>query len=256
VLRRMKNALTAETADIHTPYGATESLPVCTISGSEVLEETREQTRTGAGTCVGRPFSQIDLKVIEITDGPIGSLNDVRELPTGEIGEIIVRGPSTTREYFLRPEATAAAKIPDGVTFWHRMGDVGYRDKQGRLWFCGRKAHIVETKLGRLFTIRCEAIFNDHSRIYRSALVGVGDKPNQRPVIIVESEQGEFPDSDADRQQLKRELLDLAAASPLTETIHTVLFHPSLPVDTRHNVKIFREKLAPWAERELHGRSD
>jgi len=255
VLRRMRSALTAESADIHTPYGATESLPICTISGSEVLEETCQQSQTGAGTCVGRPFAQIELKIIEIIDGPIGSLDEVRELPPGEIGEIIVRGPSTTREYFRRLEATAAAKISDGATFWHRMGDVGYRDDQGRLWFCGRKTHIVETEQGRLFTIRCEAIFNQHPRIYRSALVGVGDKPNQRPVIIVEPEPGEFPDSTADRQQLERELLDLAAASPLTKTIHTLLFHPSLPVDTRHNVKIFREKLAPWAERELHGRS-
>ena len=256
VLARMRNALTAENADIHTPYGATESLPVCTISGREVLDETREQTRRGAGTCVGRLFPRIELKIIEITEGPIESVQTVRELPAGDIGEIIVRGPSTTREYFRCSEATATAKIADGETFWHRMGDVGYRDEQGRLWFCGRKAHIVETAQTRLFTIRCEAIFNEHPKIYRSALVGVGEKPNQRPIIVVEPEQGAFPSGKAERRQLERELLELAAASPLTESIQTVLCHRSLPVDTRHNVKIGREKLAVWAEQELRRRGE
>ena len=199
------------------------------------------------------------MKIIQITDGPIASMDDISELPRGEIGEIIVRGPSTTREYFQRPAATTAAKIVDEKSlssslpprFWHRMGDVGYVDDQGRLWFCGRKAHIVETELAWLFTIPCEAIFNNHSRVFRSALVGVGSKPKQRPVIIVEPEAGQFPKSADDEERFRKELLDLARANPITASIETVLFHRSLPVDIRHNVKIFREKLGPWAEREL-----
>jgi len=109
-----------------------------------------------------------------------------------------------TREYFLRPEATRLAKIPDGAQFWHRMGDVGYRDEHGKLWFCGRKAHMVETAEGPMFTICCEAIFNQHPRIYRCALVGVGEKPKQRPVIIVEPEQGDFPQSQTARRGTAR----------------------------------------------------
>ena len=131
------------------------------------------------------------------------------------------------------------------------MGDVGYLDEQGRLWFCGRKAHIVETELGRLFTIPCEAIFNNHPRVFRSALVGVGSKPKQRPVIIVEPERGQFPETANDQNRFRAELLVLGRANPLTMSIETVLFHRSLPVDIRHNVKIFREKLGPWAETEL-----
>jgi len=102
-----------------------------------------------------------------------------------------------------------------------------------------------------MFTICCEAIFNQHPRIYRSALVGVGGKPQQRPVIIVEPEQGDFPQSQTARKQLTEELLELGQANALTQSIETVLFHKSLPVDIRHNVKIFREKLAPWAERQV-----
>ncbi len=251
VIQRMRQTLTNPQADINTPYGATESLPVASICGREVLEETSSQTAKGAGTCVGDPFPGVQVKIIQIHNDPIASLDQAVELPAGEIGEIIVQGPMATREYFLRPEATRLAKIPDGERFWHRMGDVGYRDEEGKLWFCGRKAHMLETAEGPMFTICCEAIFNQHSRIYRSALVGVGSKPNQRPVIIVEPEQGDFPESHAARQQLTAELLELGQANPLTESINTVLFHHSLPVDIRHNVKIFREKLAPWAERQV-----
>jgi len=237
--------------DIHTPYGATESLPVCSISGREIIAETAAKSRQGAGTCVGRLFPRMQLKIIEITPGPISQWNQVRELPVGEIGEIIVSGPVVTREYFRHPEATRMAKIADGDRFWHRMGDVGYLDPQGRLWFCGRKAHVVETSKGVMFTIRCEAIFNQHPQIFRSALVGVGNKPDQRPVIIVEPETGQFPESPQAEARMRTDLLNLGRANPLTQQIETVLFHRSLPVDIRHNVKIFREKLAPWAEQQL-----
>ncbi|QDT98387.1 fatty acid CoA ligase family protein [Gimesia aquarii] len=251
VIERMRQTFSNSETDINTPYGATESLPVASICGREVIEETSEQTRSGAGTCVGAPFPGVQVKIIEIHNEPIESIEQATELPAGEIGEIIVQGPMATREYFLRPEATRLAKIPDGEQFWHRMGDVGYRDEAGKLWFCGRKAHIVETTQGAMFTIRCEAIFNEHPRIYRSALVGVGAKPNQKPVMIVEPEQGEFPESKPDREQLTQELLALGQANSLTQSIETVLFHRSLPVDIRHNVKIFREKLVPWAEKQI-----
>ena len=257
VIERMRRAFSNPDADIHTPYGATESLPIASICGREVLEQTAPRSRQGAGTCVGRTFPGIEVKIIEITDGSTPSLTDASELPRGEIGELIVRGPSTTREYFQSPEATAAAKITHNnnpllpLAFWHRMGDVGYLDDEGRLWFCGRKAHIVETERGRLFTIPCEAIFNNHPRVFRSALVGVGSKPQQRPVIIVEPEAGEFPESAADQERFRTELLGLGRANPITALIETVLFHRALPIDIRHNVKIFREKLGPWAKSEL-----
>ena len=252
VLDRMLKSFEHDDADIHTPYGATESLPVASISGREVLSETAKQSRRGAGTCVGRLFPQVSVRIIEITDGPIEHISDTRESPRGEIGEILVQAPSTTREYFRRPDATTLAKIAgnDG-RFWHRMGDVGWFGEDDRLWFCGRKAHIVEAAAGRMFTIPCEAIFNEHMRVFRSALVGVGAKPDQKPVIIVEPEAGKFPESESDQKKFREELLQLGRESSLTESIETVLFHWSLPVDIRHNVKIFREKLAPWAEEQL-----
>lgn len=251
VLQSMTNALECKEGDIFTPYGATECLPVCSISGREVLTETAAKTEQGAGTCVGHAFPNVQVRIIEISNQPIGDITQANELPVGEIGEIIVQSPSATRQYFNKPEATANAKIADANSFWHRMGDVGYFDEQHRLWFCGRKAHIVETKQGRLFTIRCEAIFNGHPHVYRSALVGVGEKPHQQPVIIIEPTSEHFPQSKNQKEKFTKELLEKSKKSRLTENITAILFHHSLPVDIRHNVKIFREKLAPWAAKQL-----
>ena len=133
------------------------------------------------------------------------------------------------------------------------MGDVGWLDDQQRLWFCGRNAHIVETAAGRMFTVPCEAIFNEHAKIFRSALVGTGNKLHQQPVLIAEPEAGCWPASPAEEKTLREELFALGQANALTDRIEIdrILFHRSLPVDIRHNVKIFREKLAPWAAEQL-----
>jgi len=251
VLKRMNQILTRPEADLFTPYGATESLPVSSIGASEILNTTAPMTQRGAGTCVGTVFNQMSVKIIPMSDHPIASLDEVAELPAGEIGEIIVSGPSVTREYYLRPEATALAKIPDENRFWHRLGDVGYFDAEGRLWFCGRKAHVVVTPTETLYSVCCEAIFNQHPAIYRSALVGIGTKGNQRPAIVAEPEAGQFPDSSLGQEKLKAELLELGQQNPMTANIRDILLHPSLPVDTRHNVKINREALAVWAEPRL-----
>ena len=118
------------------------------------------------------------------------------------------------------------------------------RNKKGRIWFCGRKSHRVISAKKTLFTIPCEAIFNNHPRVFRSALVGVGLQGSQRPVICIELEPG---DTGKDKRGLKNELLALAKANPISEEIETVLFHRAFPVDIRHNSKIFREQLAAWA---------
>jgi acyl-CoA synthetase (AMP-forming)/AMP-acid ligase II len=253
VLQRMKRAIHPQ-GDVHTPYGATESLPVASISASEVLGETAAQSAQGAGTCVGRRFPGITWKIIRIDDGPIATIDRAADLPPGEIGELIVKGPVVTREYVTRVEANALHKIREGSDIWHRMGDVGYRDDDDRFWFCGRKAHRVLTADGPLYTIPCEAIFNQHPAVYRSALVGVGVAGQQRPVIIFETWPDRRPTTRQQQQTLIDELLQRARAHPLTQSIQDILIHPNLPVDIRHNAKIFREQLAVWAADRLGSR--
>jgi acyl-CoA synthetase (AMP-forming)/AMP-acid ligase II len=250
VLARMKGAIATD-GDIHTPYGATEALPVASISASEVLSETQYAWAQGGGTCVGRRFPGIRWKVIRIVDGPIGSIEKMLELPAQEIGELIVSGPVVTSEYVTRVENNALAKIQDGPNFWHRMGDAGYFDAQDRFWFCGRVAHRVQTGCGVLYTEPCEGIFNQHPAIFRSALVGVGPANRQRPVLIGEAWTERRPRSRAARQKLLGELGEIAAGHQLTAGIRHFMLHRSLPVDIRHNAKIFREQLAVWAARRL-----
>jgi len=240
-----------EGAQTYTPYGATEALPLTSFPGREMLAETAEATRRGQGMCVGRPLPEVTLRIIRIDDGPIDAWDEGRVLPVGEIGEVAVKGPVVTSAYHRLPEATRRAKIPDGDQVWHRMGDAGYVDPSGRLWFCGRLAHRVQTAQGTLWTICCEAIFNTVAGVARSALVGVGpDRTRQRPVIVVEPLPGQMPRWRRDREAFVGRLLAAGASDPRTRAIRMVLFHPAFPVDVRHNAKIRREALAQWAARQ------
>lgn len=245
VLKRFA-ALLPDDAEIFTPYGATEALPVSSIGSREVLAETGEMTGKGYGVCVGRPVAGISVAIIPVSDAPIAAWNDALALPPLEVGEITVRGPQVSRAYLNRPDATRLAKIPDsdgGV--WHRMGDVGYRDSSGRIWFCGRKSHRVTTDRETLFTIPVEGVFNTHPAVFRTALVGVGRPGSQQPVLCVELDKKA---GKPEHKQIRAELLELGSRYPHTRNICTILFHPAFPVDIRHNAKIFREKLAVWAE--------
>lgn len=248
VLERFEGRL-ANGAEIFTPYGATECLPVASIGSREILRETRRGTEAGLGVCVGRPVAEMTVKIAAISDAPIPEWDESLRQPAGVVGEIVVQGPVATRRYFNRDRATALAKIEEPQTgrFYHRMGDLGYFDQSGRLWFCGRKAHRVKTADETLYTVPCEGVFNTHPAVYRTALVGIGG-PVKKPVLCVELE------ADAKRlpkDRLVRELKEIGAKFPHTKNIEDFLFHDSFPVDVRHNAKIFREKLARWAERRL-----
>ena len=250
VLKQLEQILPKD-ANSYTPYGATEALPVTSISGAEILHETACLTREGKGTCVGRAAHDIELKIIPISDEPIAEWNDRLALPQGEIGEVVVKGEIVSAGYYHRDDRTALARIPDGRSFWHRMGDVGYLDTKGRLWFCGRKSHRVITAKKTLFTVPCEAIFNQHEDVFRCALVGIGPRTSQRPVIIVEPKGGKMPANRRAEIKFTEELLDLGRQNKLTRDIKDILFHRSFPVDFRHNAKIIREQLAVWAKGEI-----
>lgn len=251
VVAKMRDLLPRD-AQFWTPYGATECLPVAVIEGRE-LQATRAATEAGAGTCVGRAVAPNEVRIIAITDAPIADWSDVVEVAEGVVGEITVAGPTATDTYFNRDAQTRAAKIRERLAdgserIVHRMGDVGYLDAQGRLWFCGRKSHRVETADGPLYTEQAEPVFNTHPAVRRTALVGVGALGAQRPVLCVEL----APDANARYwPRIERALRELGAAHAHTARIDTFLQHPKFPVDIRHNAKIGREKLSAWATKQL-----
>ncbi len=274
VLRRTL-ACVSKDAKMHTPYGATECLPVSTIEASEVLGESAAKTDKGAGVCVGRKFDWIDWRVIRITDEPIETIDEAEELPIGEIGELIVRGPQASPCYVTRTAANKYSKIGDfglqnadsqkqseirnpksEVGAWHRTGDVGYLDEEGRFWYCGRKSQRVETASGPMFTECVEGIINTHPAVGRSALVGLGTRGAQTPILIVEPRKTFVEVNTLDFEiipfpELAKELRALAATNPVSAPVMRVLFYRRFPVDIRHNAKINREKLAEWAANRL-----
>jgi acyl-CoA synthetase (AMP-forming)/AMP-acid ligase II len=254
VVERMR-ALLPEDAQLWTPYGATECLPVTVIEDRE-LQGTRVETEHGAGTCVGRPVPPNEVRIIGIRDDAIAEWRGDLEVKPGQIGEITVVGPSTTDDYFRRPQATALAKIHEhladgGERIVHRMGDLGYFDQDGRLWFCGRKSQRVLTELGGLYTEQVEPVFNAHPEVKRSALVGVGEKGRQTPVLCLELQPGLKRDQ---HERIIEEVTKMGLGFVHTARIDTFLVHPKFPVDIRHNAKIGRETLALWAAKQLKKR--
>ncbi len=248
----MMQAALEETAEVHTPSGATECLPVANISSRTLTADLRERARNGAGTCVGTPVPPNDVAIMRLMDEAAEVLHPEDLLPAGETGEIIVSGPTTTAAYWRREEQTRLAKTRDDTgRLWHRMGDVGYFDDTGRLWYCGRKSQRVETPDGPLFADQVEAMFNDVEGVERTALVGIpgrtGPETKQEPILCVERREG----TSLSEAALTRTLLDRARTFPQLAQLQRVLFHPGFPVDIRHNAKIGREALGNWAREKL-----
>lgn len=249
-------ALLPPDAQLWTPYGATECLPVAVIEGRELLA-LRERTEAGSGTCVGRPVARNTVRIIRIDDGAIADWSDALQVAPGQVGEITVAGPSATDAYFNRDAQTALAKIrerlPDGgERIVHRMGDLGWFDADGRLWFCGRKSQrVVVDAVTTLCTEQVEPVFNAHPGVARTALVGTGAQGMQSPVLCVELNAGigkrEWP-------RIERELRHLGEGFVHTAKVDTFLRYPKpFPVDIRHNAKIGRETLARWAAARRNG---
>jgi len=234
VIDRIHRAL-SEDADIHTPYGATECLPVASVAGRELIGELSEGNRQGRGICVGHPNPANKIRVIQISDEAIGLAEYASDVHPGDIGEICVQGPTTTDQYFNREAQTREAKMTDGSgRVWHRMGDLGWMDADGRLWYCGRKSERVRTAKAELYTECVEGPVNAIPGVYRSALVGLGASGEQTPVIVIEPEPGAKLEA----------LIDPVRASVARWGIERVELRDKFPVDIRHNAKIRRSEIA------------
>lgn len=256
--------LLSDNVPVLTSYGATESLPLTKIASADLLA-TSHITDNGGGICVGTPVNGVDISIIDINDNVIETWHDDLALLANTIGEIVVKGDMVSQQYYNRESATAQAKILDagsndahsncadstGQVVRHRMGDLGYLDEFGALWMCGRKAHRVETDKKVLFSIPCERIFNTHNLVKRTALVGVKINRRSVPLLCVELTDEAKNNKDFDEAILFSALKVSALAHKQTSVISHFLIHENFPVDIRHNAKIFREKLAVWAQDEL-----
>lgn len=224
-------------AQPHTPYGMTEVLPVTDITLDEIAD-----TEPGDGVCVGRslPGVQVAIAALDPTGTPAEQPGSV----AGLTGEILVRAGHTKDRYdALWLTERNSSRNPG----WHRTGDVGYLDSDGRLWVQGRLAHIIVTADGVLTPVGIEQQVESLPQIARAAVVGVGPPGVTQVVVVAET----MPR--ARRARLaSRELID-AVRTVATAPIAAVLVVPDLPTDIRHNSKIDRTRLRHWAERVLAG---
>lgn len=224
-----------EDAEILSVYGATECLPVSAIGDHELRASRIRPPMGHAGTCLGRPLPGIHPRILDAD-------------ATG-LGEIAVSGPTVSPAYHARPDADAVTKSVTGRGVLHRTGDLGRLDDQGRLWFLGRKAHLVVGAGFTLATEDVEAAADTAPGVRRTALVGVGTAVGRRPVLCVEL----LPS--ASRATALEAVRTLVGDHPEGRRVGTLLVHPGFPTDPRHNSKIDRPRLAAWAARSLRRRA-
>ena len=219
----------APAAELHTPYGMTEVLSVADIDLATLAD-----IRPGRGVCVGRPLAGVELRIEPLAG-------------SGESGEIVVSAPWMSAGYDGLWATTDQARTVDerGVE-WHRTGDVGHLDAEGRLWVEGRMAHVVDTAGGPVTPVPLEVSVALATEL-RCAIAGVGP-PGCRQVVVVVEREGKAGLAGTDVDRSVREALT-------PQPVAAVLTVPKLPVDRRHNSKIDRTRLGRWAEAVLSGGS-
>ncbi len=248
-------------AELHTPYGMTEALPVADIDLTGIERAESERAGTSGGVCVGLPVPGAEVRI-----APLGLGDDVdgqpTSLDTGSTGEILVRAAWVSDGYDGLWATQRAARPGDGS--WHRSGDVGHLDPDGRLWVEGRTVHVVDTVDGPVTPVPVERQVERALGVRRAAAVGVGPAGCQQLVVVLEDPQAGDGPVDAELADRVRDVvavsvvsvrsfLPVVSVSVVSVPVAAVLTRSSFPVDIRHNAKIDRTALAAWASRVLAG---
>ncbi len=232
-------------ASMHTPYGMTEALPVADIDLPGIDAATLDEPY--GGVCVGQPVEGASVRIVAL-DAPSDQLPTVADRAPGETGEILVSAPWVSDGYlglWAVQRAARPAAADDGPV-WHRTGDVGHVDAQGRLWVEGRTVHVIHTESGPLTPVPIERAVERGLGVARSAAVGVGPHGVQQLAVVVEDPAADDGLANTGRSAEVRALV--------THPVAAVLTLRALPVDIRHNAKIDRTAVAHWAAAVLAGR--
>jgi len=235
LLRRAQQLMPNATA--HTPYGMTECLLVADVTLPEI-----EQARGDRGVCVGRPLGTGQVRISAIdAEGRASGEPSAQPRVTGEV---VISAPHLKRGYFrlYLTDREARRGLPDR---WHRTGDVGHLDAEGRLWIEGRLPHVVTTAEGPVTPVGIEQDVETVPAVERAAAVGVGPRGGQVVVAVVEA--------GVRRPGLASPDLTDQVRAATAQRLAAVLVVPTLPTDIRHNSKIDRSRLSAWAERVLAG---
>jgi olefin beta-lactone synthetase len=228
-------------AELHTPYGMTEVLPVTDITLPQI-----EAAGTGDGVCVGRP-----LPGVQVALRPLDQLGrsqaPMLDRP-GVTGEICIAAAHLKDRYdrlWLTDQASAGQT--DDSPAWHRSGDVGHLDDDGSLWVEGRLVHLVTAASAVITPVGVEQRVQTLPEVTSAAVVGVGPVGTQVLVVVVTT-------TAAGHGPLASPALSAAVRGVAGVEVSAVLLAGALPVDIRHNSKIDRTRVAAWASQVLRGR--
>ncbi len=230
-------------AKIEAVYGSTEAEPIAHLSANDISPEDRLAMRRGNGLLAGVPIADIQLRIINDRWGkPLGSVTaaefEQMQVPEGQNGEIVVAGEHVLKGY-LHGRGNEETKFSVGGAVWHRTGDAGKLDNQGRLWLLGRCSARIQDERDDLYPFAVECMAMEHPNVRRAAFVNHEGKR----LLAVEPQAG-F-DTSA-REALRN---DLAWAH-----VADVLEVNRLPVDKRHNAKIDYPALRELLRENLQGR--
>ena len=232
-------------ATAHTPYGMTEGLLMTDITLAGI-REAAAVTGGAGGVCVGLPAAttRIRISALDENGDATGELSEAADVT----GEIVVSAPHVKDHYdgLWLTERASRRGAASGER-WHRTGDVGHLDAEGRLWVEGRMPHVIVTASGVVTPVGPEQRFESVFEVARAALVGVGPRGTQQLVAVIETVPPAFAPS------LATDDLAGAVRASVDLDIAAVIVVPALPTDIRHNSKIDRVRLGEWAAGVLSG---
>lgn len=237
-VKEMKEA--APNAEILVLYGSTEVEPMAHIEAKEMLGASisPDPEWVDEGVNVGHFDAGLDVKYLEIDKEPIFIKSDEdwkkREVPKGEVGEIIVSGEHVCERYYNNEEAFYRAKIRDhnGVV-WHRTGDLGRIDENGSLWLVGRVHNAIKRGAGYVFPVRAEIVMKKLPFVAQVAYLGMPDPELGEKVVCVFSSK---PDSQGGSEEFFSEILRIMKKNHLpVDGIYQV---NEIPMDPRHHSKV------------------
>jgi acyl-coenzyme A synthetase/AMP-(fatty) acid ligase/pimeloyl-ACP methyl ester carboxylesterase len=222
-------------ASLRTPYGMTECLLV-----ADVAREAIREAGPGNGVCVGPPTARASVRIAPLDED--GLPGEETTTDADVTGEIQVHAPHMLAGYDRLWRTDAAAKAGTPAEEWHRTGDVGHLDAEGRLWVEGRLPHVITTPEGVVTPVRIE-LAAQRAGAPRAAAVGVGPRGTQQLIVVAEGQDGPLADP----------ALAAAVRAEVGRPVAAVLAVPALPTDIRHNAKIDRARMARWATGVLEG---
>ena len=238
-------------------YGSSEAEPLARLDGREAIARAAAIARRGGGLCMGHPSPGLDMEIRAIPrDHPPGDLADrdllEASLAPGEIGELIVRGRHVSRTYFGNPDAEEALKIRTASgQVWHRLGDMGYLDPQGRVYLVGRTHDAVEARGATIHPLTVEPLIDELSFVHRSGLIGLPRRGNTDVVVAYE------PTYRTSSRRTRRDRAERirSECGKLGVHVDQVCDVASIPVDRRHNGKLERDQLVNLCARQLRRRA-